>query len=90
VTNDERLIEAHLRDACDAVRTTTGTQSRIMAEHYGSGYASFVDAWFFKTTSDFNVKLQRPWDRLFRFGERHTGLVVLLSRLSPYFVLMEG
>jgi hypothetical protein len=84
VTNDVRLIEAHLRDACAAVTRATRSESRVEWGHYGSGYASFVDAWFYKTTSDFNVK--QP----IRHGEGHTGLVVLLSRLSPYFVFMEG
>jgi hypothetical protein len=84
VTNDVRLIEAHLRDACAAVTRATRSESRVEWGHYGSGYASFVDAWFYKTTSDFNAK--QP----IRHGEGHTGLVVLLSRLSPYFVFMEG
>jgi hypothetical protein len=84
VTNEVRVIEAHLRDACAAVTRATRSESWVEWGHYGSGYASFVDAWFYKTTSDFNVK--RP----IRHGEGHTGLVVLLSRLSPYFVFMEG
>jgi hypothetical protein len=84
VTNNVRLIEAHLGDACAAVTRATRSESRIEWRHYGSGYASFVDAWFYKTTSDFNVK--QP----IHHGEGHTGLVVLLSRLSPYFVFMEG
>ena len=83
VTNDVRLIEAHLRDACAAVTRATRSESRVEWGHYGSGYASFVDAWFYKTTSDFNAK--QP----IRHGEGHTGLVVLLSRLSPYFVFVE-
>jgi hypothetical protein len=84
VTNDERLIEAHLKGACAAVIRATRSESRIEWGHYGSGYASFVDAWFYKTTSDFNVKRPIP------HSEGHTGLVVLFSRLSPYFVFMEG
>jgi hypothetical protein len=84
VTNDVGLIEAHLMGACAAVTRATRSESRVEWGHYGSGYASFVDAWFYKTTSDFNVKEPIPhW-------EGHTGLVVLLSRLSPYFVFMEG
>jgi hypothetical protein len=84
VTNDAQLIEAHLRGACAAVTEATRLESRAEWGHYGSGYASFVDAWFYKTTCDFKVK--QP----IRHEEGHTGLVVLLSRLSPYFVFMEG
>jgi hypothetical protein len=84
VTNDARLIEKHLADACAATARETTTQSRIEWNHYGSGYASFVDAWFYRNTSEFNV--QQPGEQ----GEAHTGLVVLFSRLSPYFVFLEG
>ncbi|RJL22896.1 hypothetical protein [Pectobacterium polaris] len=84
VSNDEETIDKHFKEICAQVMCLTDTQSRIEWEHYGSGYASFVDAWFYKNTPDFNV--QRP----FRYGEEHTGLTVLLSRLSPYFVLMES
>lgn len=84
VTNDERLIEAYLKGACAAVTRATRSEARVEWGHYGSGYASFVDAWLYKTTPDFNVK--HP----IRHGEGHIGLVVLLSRLSPYFVFMQG
>lgn len=83
-TNDARIIEGHIKNACAAAERATGTVSRIEWNHYGSGFASFVDAWFYRTTLEFNVK--RP----IRHGEEHTGLVVLVSRLSPYFVFMEG
>jgi hypothetical protein len=84
VTKDDRLIEDHLRRACGAVRSITKTEARIEWNHYGSGYASFVDAWFYRPASEFNVR------KSLKFGEEHTGLVVLLSRLSPYFAFMEG
>jgi hypothetical protein len=84
VTNEERLIDAHLKGACAAMTRATRSESRVEWGHYGSGYASYVDAWLYKTTPDFNVK-QPIHD-----AEGHIGLVVLLSRLSPYFVFMEG
>jgi hypothetical protein len=83
-TFDQHLIEGHLKHACAAVIRATGTKSKVEWEHYGSGYASFVDAWFYKSAPEFNVK--RP----VQHGEEHIGLIVLLSRLSPYFVFMEG
>ena len=45
---------------------------------YGSGYASFVEVWFYPADGS---------GRLSGRDEHHAGLVVLLSRLSPYFVL---
>lgn len=84
VTCDERVIDDYLKGACAAIARATRAKSRIEWEHYGSGYASFVDAWFYEATPEFNVK--RPTG----FDEEYVGLVVLLSRLSPYFVFMEG
>ncbi|WP_323638833.1 hypothetical protein [Pectobacterium polonicum] len=84
VSNDEALIDKHFKGVCAQVIRVTHTKSRIEWNHYGSGYASFIDAWFYKNTPDFNAK--RP----VHYGEEHTGLTVLLSRLSPYFVFMES
>ena len=83
-TRDEQIIEQHLKAACAAVSGLAGVSSRIEWGHYGSGYASFVDAWFYKTGADFEMKT-RPGT-----GQHYVGLVVLLSRLSPWFVFMQG
>jgi hypothetical protein len=83
-TNEEQEIENHLRRVVDSIVNHTNTESKVEWNHYGSGYASFVDAWFYRRTPDFRVEVP------LHYGEVHTGLVVLLSRLTPYFVLMEG
>ncbi|KAA9001322.1 hypothetical protein FJU30_08890 [Affinibrenneria salicis] len=83
-SNDESTIDHYLKGLCAQIMRVTRTMSRIEWKHYGSGYASFVDAWFYQTTPQFNVR--RPP----RDGEAHTGLVVLLNRRAPYFVFMEG
>lgn len=83
-TGDEQLVEGYLKAALAAVERTTQTKSKVEWDHYGSGYASFVDVWLYRATPDFDAK--RPLG----YGEQHTGLVILLSRLSPYFVFMEG
>lgn len=83
-TGDERLVDDCLRAACDAITVSTGSKSKVEWEHYGSGYASYVDAWFYKETTNFDVRTPTG------HGHEHTGLVVLLSRLSPYVVFMEG
>lgn len=72
---DADAIDAHLADACAALEQALGARSRIVWDDYGSGYASFVDAWF---------TLAPPQ------AASGTGLVVLFSRLSPCYVLMEG
>jgi hypothetical protein len=83
-TNDESLVDSYYRAVCEATEQATGASSRIEWNHYGSGYASFIDAWFYKTTDDFAIP-----DAV-RFGEGHVGLAVLFCRLSPHFVFMEG
>lgn len=55
--------------------------SRVEWHHYGSGYASFVEAWFYPADSRARLPAFQVG------GERHVGLTVLLSRLSRYFVL---
>ena len=83
-SGEEHQVEGHLRRVLADVERSTRTLSRVEWAHYGSGYASFVDAWLYRPTPAFDAK------RTLRHGEEHTGLVVLLSRLSPYFVFMEG
>jgi hypothetical protein len=83
-TRDESQIDSYLKTVSEEVSLATNTLSRIEWGHYGSGYASFVDAWFYRSTPAFDVPSP------LRQGEEHVGLVVLLSRLSPYFVFMEG
>ena len=53
-------------------------RSREEWNHYGSGYASFIEAWFYP--ADDRARLPGR-------EEGHAGLVVLFSRLSRYFVL---
>lgn len=83
-TNKEQMIDDFYRSVCADISLKTGTQSVIEWNHYGSGYASYIDAWFYKTTPEFNMSLPQT------YGKGHKGLVILLSRLSPYFVFAEG
>lgn len=67
-----------------AIEREHGLRSRGEWNHFGSGYASFIEVWFYP--ADGRTRL-----RAFNVGdERHAGLVVLLSRLSCYFALAEG
>lgn len=83
-TNNEQVIYSHLRSVCEKVEQATGIKALIDNEHYGCGYASFLDAWFHKPFAIPDFKRNR------RHSESHVGLVVLLSGLSPFFVFMEG
>ena len=83
-TNDSREIENFFKFVIPELERKSHVRSRVEWGHYGSGYASFVDAWLYRESSDFDTKY-RPAQ-----GKSYTGLVILLSRLSPYFALMEG
>ncbi|UOQ91013.1 hypothetical protein MUN74_09025 [Agromyces endophyticus] len=81
--SDEAAVDALHRNVCRAIERQTSTLSRIVWDDYGSGYASFVDAWFYREESGWAgpaISGAQSWQ----------GLAVLLSRLSPYFVFLEG
>ena len=83
-TNDSREIENFFKSVVPELERKARVRSRVEWGHYGSGYASFVDAWLYREDSDFDT-IYRPAQ-----GRSYTGPVILLSRLSPYFALMEG
>jgi hypothetical protein len=83
-TGEPDLIEGHYKLVCAAIERSCGVRSRIEWNHYGSGYASFVDAWFYRPDAGFAPT--RPTG----YEQEYVGLVVLLSRLSPYFSFSEG
>lgn len=83
-TENEEAVSGFYKMVCADICRATGVLSRNEWDHYGSGYASYIDAWFYKTSPEFNV--EKP----LCYGNEHKGLVVLLSRLSPFFVFMEA
>jgi hypothetical protein len=83
-TGNPDLIEGHYKLVCAAVERTCRAKSRIEWNHYGSGYASFVDACFYRPEAAFAPA--HPTD----YENEYVGLVVLLSRLSPFYALAEG
>ena len=83
-TGDSDLIEGHYKMVCAAIERTCQVQSHIEWNHYGSGYASFVDAWFYRPEAGFAPTQSTDCEN------EYVGLVVLLSRSSPFFALSEG
>lgn len=81
---DREQIEQHLKTICSKIEQNANAHSRIEWNHYGSGYASYVDAWFYRPEPDFQLP-----DHTSGYSA-YAGLVVCFSRLAPYFVLMEG
>jgi hypothetical protein len=92
--NAERIVEdlpfadgdnQSFRDYYQALIRTLerehGLLSRVEWDDYGSGYASFADAWFYFPDGS---------ARASSLHEHHHGIWVLLSRTSNYFVLGQG
>ena len=80
-TADRRLVEKHIKSLIATIRRDLRVKDKTDFNHYGSGYASFVDCWLYRENNDF------------RFGEEqnsYIGLVVLFSRLTNVFSLAEG
>jgi hypothetical protein len=78
---DDNSIRRFYEAVAKKIETTQGLSSRIEWDHYGSGYASFIDAWFYPSDDSSRISFQ---------SEHYTGLFVLLSRLSRYFVIGQG
>lgn len=82
-TEAEQQVDAFYRLVIERVKQRAECLSLAEWDHYGSGYASYIEAFFYRDTPDFAV------DQPLRYGNERKGLVVLLSRLSPYYVFME-
>jgi hypothetical protein len=74
-------IRAYYEPLVRTAEQASGSLARVEWDHYGSGYASFVDAWFYPMDGAARVEGR---------GEHHAGVWVLLSRTSRYFVLGQG
>lgn len=82
-SNDKEEIVRFYKAICEDLCREFVFSSEIEWEDYGSGYASYIDAWFYRDNDQFKVS-SSPECR------QYTGLFVLFSRLSPYFVVGEG
>ena len=80
-TNDESVIDKNFKDIIAEVRRKVNVLDKSDFGHYGSGYASFVDCWLYREEEAFRYATS---------GHYYYGLVVLLSRLSNFYVIGEG
>ncbi len=79
-TNDEAVIDKNIKDIVAEIRRKLRLEDKTEYGHYGSGYASFVDCWLYRPDAEFR----------YRAGDNYHGLVVLFSRLSPFYVFGQG
>ncbi len=79
-SNNETVIDKNIKDIVAEIRRKIGLKDKTDYDHYGSGYASFVDCWLYREDDEFR----------FANGDNYWGLVILFSRLSKYYVIGEG
>ena len=81
--SDDRSIHRFYEELVKQIEEPQCLRARVEWHPYGSGYASFIEAWFYPVDGRASLPPFHPGD------ERHIGLSVLLSRLSRYFVLVQ-
>ena len=59
-------------------------ETKVEWDSYGQGYASYVDAWFYRDQPEFRSPAATKAQKDF------VGLDVLFCRLAPYYVMSEG
>lgn len=74
-------LESFYRGVVKRLVAETGTKDRTEWNHYGSGYASYVDGWIYYPDGRARVSGE---------GEHHFGVVLLLSRLSSFYVVGQA
>lgn len=74
-------MESFLHVAIQEICTATGTAERTEWNHYGSGYASFVDSWFYYPDGRARRSVA---------DDHHAGVFVLFSRLTGTYALGQG
>jgi hypothetical protein len=75
------VLESFYAALVKEITRFVGCAERTEWNHYGSGYASFVDAWFYFPDGRARVDSS---------GEHHHGIYILLSRLSCFFIVGQG
>ena len=77
--NQETVIDLHIKKSIKVICQKLKIKDKTEYNHYGSGYASFIDCWLY---------LEKEELRYLDCG--FYGLVILFSRLSNYYVIGEG
>jgi len=74
-------LESFYISLAKEITRLNGCGEKTEWNHYGSGYASFIDAWFYFPDGRARGALE---------GEHHHGIYVLLSRQSCFYVVGQG
>ena len=79
-SDSPNAVENNVKSILAEIKRKTRTKDKVEYGHYGSGYASFIDAFIYREDGGFRDD----------FPNSYNGLVILFSRLTDYFVLGEG
>jgi hypothetical protein len=82
-SGDDDELKAFFRPVLDGVQRQLALRGEVAWEQ-GSGYASYIEAWFYRATPEFRLP-GPPSD-----ANGYAGLQILLCRLAPVFVFMES
>ena len=80
--HDAHAVDVELRALVARLELQCELLSQCEFDHYGSGYASFVDAWFYRADQTFGTST--------RGLQKCAGLCVIFCRHAPCFALLEG
>lgn len=80
-SQEEESVLRFYKPLTKKIEIDRALNSRIEWNHYDSGYASFIDAWFYPSDGSSHIRPQE---------QHYMGIFVLLSRLSRYFVIGQG
>ena len=82
-TNDDGEVEAHIRRLFYRINRIPGIICEAEWDHFGSGYASFVEFYCYKEEDQIVTK--NKWTR----EVRTEGLLIYISRLAPVAIMGE-
>ena len=78
---DKKSVIGHIKKCIAEINRKLNLKAKSEFNHYGSGYASFVDCFFYSEAKSTKVNYATTG---------YTGLIVLFSRLSNFYAYGEG
>lgn len=77
-------VDGAIKSLIAEIKRSFNLQDRTVWNSYGSGYASYVDCFLYNPDRSFRLP------QVGAGGAGYVGLVLLFSRLSPFYVFGEG
>ena len=81
-TKDREQIESYIQELVDTLNRSETLKCEAMFDHYGSGYASYVDLFCYKRNEKRKIKEDNEEVTIYL-----EGLVIYISRLAPVAII---